>query len=126
MPRPVLRLSLVTLDAPGSLLLTPTFPESCTLPAGLPKEGAIFGVKASALTRLLLREKKDVVWEGNFEALDAVDVIEDFRESPTGILSFDSVGFSVCLAGRKPNAVREAMVAAWLATANCEERRRRL
>ncbi len=75
------------------------------------------------MTRLLLLEKNDVDWEGAFEGLDAVEVIEDFRESPIGILSFDSDVLSVCFVERKPKAPREAMVAAGLASALGQGRR---
>ena len=119
-PRPALRLESAMFLDPGSLLLEPTLTElceSCTLPIGIPEEVEIFDDDGSALTRLLLREKNEVDWEGTFEILDVADVIEDLRERPAGVLSFESVGFSVCLADRKPNAPREAIVPAWLATA---------
>lgn len=63
---------------------------------------------------------------GSCEVFDVVDVIEDLLDGPTGIRSFDSVEFSVCLADRKPNAPREAIVAAWLPAALNERKRRSL
>ena len=63
---------------------------------------------------LLLLEKNDVDCVGGFEALEAHDVIEAFRDSPNGALSLFSL--SGCLADRKPNAAREAIVAAGFAT----------
>lgn len=92
----------------------------------MPEEGASFDVEASTLARLLLREKKDVDCIGTFEVFDVVDVIEALLDSSTGIRSFGSVDFSACLADRKPNAVREAIVAAWLAAALNERKRRDL
>ena len=109
--------------APGSLLLEPILTGFCTFPLGTPEGVAIFDVDGSILTLFLLREKKDVDWEGIFEAFEAVDVIEDFRERPTGGFSFDSGAFSVCLAERKPNAPREAMVAVCPSTALSERKR---
>lgn len=112
--------------APGSLLLELMLAEACALPTGRLDGVAIFEVGGSTLARLLLLEKKDVDCVGSLEVLEVVDVMDDLRDGPTGILSFCSGGFSACLADRKPNAPREAMVAAWLATALNETQRREL
>lgn len=92
----------------------------------MPEEAAIFDAEVSPIALLLLREKKDVDCTGNLEVSDAVDVIEFFLDNPTGSRSFELVDFSVCLADRKPNAPREAIVAAWLAAALSERQRRGL
>lgn len=122
-PRPALRPDSTVLLAPCSRFSEPIWAGSCTLPTGMPEEVANFDVEGSTLARLLPREKKDVDCMGNFEVFDVVDVIEDLLDSPTGILSFGSVDFSVCLADRKPNAPREAIGAAWLAAALNERKR---
>lgn len=98
----------------------------CGVPTGIPEEDATVDVVGSALARVLLLEKKDVGGIGNLEVLELVDVIDGFRERDLGILSpaFGFAGFSVCLADRKPNAPREAIVAAWLATAMGQTERR--
>ena len=93
--------------------------EVCTLPLGIPEEGALFDVGGFSLTRFLLREKNDVAWEGILEALDAVDVIEDFLDNPVEFFSFDSGAFS---AERKPKAPLEAMAAASPAKALVQKR----
>lgn len=123
-PRPAPRPGSTTLLVPCSLLPAPILAASCSLPTGMPEEVAILAVGGSTLARLLLREKNDVDCMGGFDVSDVVDVIDDLLDSPTGIRSFDSVGFSVCLADRKPNAPREAIVAAWLAAALNERKRR--
>ena len=71
-------------------------------------------VSGLALPYLLL-EKNDVDCVGSFEALGALDVIEAVLDKPSDALLFLS-SFSGCLADRKPNAPREAIVAAGFAT----------
>ena len=78
---------------------------------------ATFEGKGSTLGRLFLpREKKEEECVGNFEVLDAEDAIAmgGLGDGPSDIFSFDSA-LPGCFADLKPNAPREAIVAAWLA-----------
>lgn len=76
---------------------------------------AIFEGKGSTLARVCLpREKNEEECAGIFEVLDAEDAMGGLGDGPTGIFSFDSA-LPGCFADLKPNAPREAIVAAWLA-----------
>lgn len=71
-------------------------------------EGSTFG-------RLCLpREKKEEECVGTLVAVDAEDAMGGLGDGPTDIFSFDSA-FPGCFVDLKPNAPREAIVAAWLA-----------
>ena len=76
---------------------------------------ATLEVKGSIFGRLCLpREKKEEEWVGIFEVLGAEDVMGGLDDEPTDIFSFDSA-LPDCFVDLKPNAPREAIVAAWLA-----------
>lgn len=59
------------------------------------------------------REKNEAGWVGNLEVLVAEDAMDGPGGGPTGTFSFDSA-LPGCFADLKPNAPREAMVAARL------------
>lgn len=85
---------------------------------------AIFEGKGSTLGRLCFaREKKEAECVGTLEVLDAEEAMGGLGDGPTGTFSFDSA-LPDCFADLKPNAPREAIVAAWLPE-HCNELQRR-
>lgn len=89
--------------------------ELCDLLVEVLEDVAIFEDEESTFGRMcLLREKKEEECVGIFEELDAEDAMGGLGDGPTGVFSFDSA-LPDCFADLKPNAPREAIVAAWLA-----------
>ena len=100
---------------PCSGLAVATWSEVCDLLVELLGNVAIFEDNGSAFGRLCLaREKKDDECVGILEVFDAGGATGGLGNGPTGFFSFDSA-LPDCFADLKPNAPREAIVAAWLA-----------
>ena len=98
-----------------SALAVATWSEVCDLLVELFGRVAIFEGTRSAFGRLCLaREKKDDECVGILEVSDADGATGGLDNGPTGFFSFDSA-LPDCFADLKPNAPREAIVAAWLA-----------
>lgn len=102
----------------GSLLAVATWSELCSLLFEVLEGFATFADRGSTFGRLCLPlEKKEEECVGIFEiwdAEDAEDAMGGLGDGPTGIFSFDSA-LPDCFVDLKPNAPREAIVAAWLA-----------
>lgn len=92
-----------------------TWSELCGLLDEVIEDVATFGDKGPPLDQPCLpREKKEEEWVGVLEVLDAKDATGGLGDGPTGVFSFESA-LPDCFADLKPNAPREAIVAAWLA-----------
>ncbi len=114
-PSPAFRAASVVVLVAGSLLVVATWSEPCGLLIADLDEVVTLEGKGSTLGRLCLpREKKEEDDVGILEALGAEDAMGDLDGGPTDIFSFDSA-LPGCFADLKPNAPREAIVAAWLA-----------
>ena len=97
---------------PGSLFVVVIWVELCGLLVKVSEDTATFEDKGSTRGRLCLpRKKKEEECVGIFEVLDAVDAMGGLGDGPTGVFSFDSA-LPDCFADLKPNAPREAIVAA--------------
>lgn len=115
MPNPALRAGSAIVLVLGSLLVVATWWELCSLLFEVLEGFATLADEGSTFGRLCLaREKKEEEWVGIFETLDAEDAMGGLGDGPTGIFSSDSA-LPDCLVDLKPNAPREAIVAAWLA-----------
>ena len=98
----------------GSLLDVVTWSELCGLLVEVWEVVATIEGKGSTLGRLCFaREKNEAEWVGILEVLVAEDAMDGLGGGPTGTFSFDSA-LPGCFADLKPNAPREAIVAAWL------------
>ena len=92
-----------------------TWSELCGLSVGVLEDAATFEEKGSNFGRLYFpRAKKEEGFVGTLEVLDAEEVIGVFGDCPWDVFSFASA-LPDCFADLKPNAPREAIVAAWLA-----------
>jgi len=113
-PSPVGREESDLFVAPDSLLAVPRLAELKSLPTGTADVAVLDDEALVLLLLCMAREKNDVGGAGSFDVFEVVDVIEALLETPVSALSLSSLsGF---FAARKPNALREAMVAGGSAT----------
>ena len=114
MSDPTFRAGSILIPVAGPFLVVVTWSELCGLLAEVLELVAIFAGKGPTLGRLCFaREKNEAAWVGNLDVLDAEDSMGGLGDGPNGTFSFDS-GLPDCFADLKPNAPREAIVAAWL------------
>lgn len=114
-PNGALRAGSAIVLVPGSLLVVGTWSELCGLLVEVLEDAATFEDEGSTFGRLCLpREKKEEECVGIFDAPGAEDAMGGLGDGPIGIFSFGSA-LPECFVDLKPNAPREAIVAAWLA-----------